>query len=134
MQFHLHNIEDWAKIVDAIKPQLSHSILLLKGNLGAGKTTFTKFLLESFGSEDSVSSPTYAIVNEYNTPKGKVYHFDLYRLKNVEEVFDIGIEEYLDSAFLSIIEWPEVYEDQLDLPFHEMTIEQTENGRQVNFI
>lgn len=134
MQFHLHNIEDWAKIVDAIKPQLSHSILLLKGNLGAGKTTFTKFLLESFGSEDSVSSPTYAIVNEYNTPKGKVYHFDLYRLKNVEEVFDIGIEEYLDSAFLSIIEWPEVYEDQLDLPIHEMTIEQTENGRQVNFI
>jgi tRNA threonylcarbamoyladenosine biosynthesis protein TsaE len=82
---------------------------LLKGNLGAGKTTFTQYLLKEFGSDDEISSPTYSIVNEYDTPKGKVYHFDLYRLKDVTEAYDFGIEEYLDNGFLSIIEWPDLY-------------------------
>lgn len=113
---------------------LKHPILLLKGNLGAGKTTFTQFLLHQLGSEDEVSSPTYSIVNEYNTPKGKIYHFDLYRLKNLEEVYDIGIEEYLDNAYLCIIEWPEVYEDELyGLEYHTMSINNTGESREILF-
>ena len=75
---------------------------MLKGNLGAGKTTFTQFLLKNLGSTDEVSSPTYAIVNEYNSPKGKVFHFDLYRLKKIEEAYDFGIEEYLDLSLIHI--------------------------------
>lgn len=134
MEFKINTIEDWQEIVDTLIPQLQHNILLLKGNLGAGKTTFTQFLLKSLGSHDEVNSPTYSIVNEYNTPKGKIYHFDLYRLKNIEEVYDIGIEEYLDNAFLCIIEWPEVYEDELyGLEYHEMSIINTGENREVSF-
>ncbi|MCS3529539.1 tRNA (adenosine(37)-N6)-threonylcarbamoyltransferase complex ATPase subunit type 1 TsaE [Chryseobacterium sp. JUb7] len=134
MEFTIHKIEDWQEIVNQIIPQLKHNIFLLKGNLGAGKTTFTQFLLKNIGSTDEVNSPTYSIVNEYNTPKGKIYHFDLYRLKNIEEVYDIGIEEYLDNAFLCIIEWPEVYEDELyGLNYHTMSINNTGDNREILF-
>lgn len=134
MQFNINKIEDWQNVVDEILPQLQHNILLLKGNLGAGKTTFTQFLLKNLGSKDEVSSPTYAIVNEYHTPKGNIFHFDLYRMKSLEEVYDIGMEEYLDNAFLCIIEWPEIYEDELaDLPHHEMKIENNGEKRIINF-
>ena len=133
-KFHIENIEDWQKVVDEILPNLKHNILLLKGNLGAGKTTFSQFLLKNLGSTDEVSSPTYAIVNEYNSPKGKVFHFDLYRLKKIEEAYDFGIEEYLDNAFLCIIEWPEIYEEELaDLPHHEMKIDNKGDYREVVF-
>lgn len=133
-KFHIENIQDWQKVVDEILPNLKHNILLLKGNLGAGKTTFSQFLLKNLGSTDEVSSPTYAIVNEYNSPKGKVFHFDLYRLKKIEEAYDFGIEEYLDNAFLCIIEWPEIYEEELaDLPHHEMKIYNKGGYREVVF-
>lgn len=134
MQFNIKNINDWQNVVDSILPELKHNILLLKGNLGAGKTTFTQFLIKNLGSKDEVNSPTYSIVNEYNSPKGKIYHFDLYRLKNIEEVYDIGIEEYLDNAFLCIIEWPEVYEDELyGLNYHSMSINNTGENREITF-
>jgi len=133
MQFKVHTIEDWKKAADEILPKLHHNILLLKGNLGAGKTTFTQFLLKKMGSTDEVSSPTYAIVNEYDSPKGKIFHFDLYRMKSIEEVYDIGIEEYLDNAFLCIIEWPEIYQEELEEPFHEMIIENKGDFREVDF-
>lgn len=134
MQFTIKSIDDWQEIVDKIVPEIKHNILLLKGNLGAGKTTFTQFLMKKLGSGNEVSSPTYSIVNEYNTPQGKVFHFDLYRLKNIDEVYDIGIEEYLDNAFLCIIEWPEVYEDDLyGLKFHEISIINTGEEREISF-
>ena len=132
--FQIEKIEDWQKVVDEILPNLQHNILLLKGNLGAGKTTFSQFLMKNLGSTDEVSSPTYAIVNEYHSPKGKVFHFDLYRLKKIEEAYDFGIEEYLDNAFLCIIEWPEIYTDELEgYDFHEMIITNTESGREIEF-
>ena len=134
MEIRIKKIEDWQKVVDEILPQLQHNILLLKGNLGAGKTTFTQFLLKKLGSNDEVSSPTYAIVNEYHSPKGKIFHFDLYRMKNIDEVYDIGMEEYLDNAFLCIIEWPEIYEEELaDFPHHEMKIENLGDERVIIF-
>lgn len=134
MEVIINKLEDWQGVVDQIIPQLQHNIFLLKGNLGAGKTTFTQFLLKNLGSQDEVNSPTYSIVNEYNTLKGKIFHFDLYRLKNIEEVYDIGIEEYLDNAFLCIIEWPEVYEDELyGLKYHTMSINNTGEHREVTF-
>ena len=134
MEFKINKIEDWQHVVNEIMPHFKHNILLLKGNLGAGKTTFTKFLLKNLGSKDEVSSPTYAIVNEYHTPKGKVFHFDLYRMKNITEVYDIGMDEYLDNAQLCIIEWPEIYEEELrGLPHHEITITNNEEKRTVTF-
>ena len=134
MQFNIDKIEDWQTVIDEVLPQLQHNILLLKGNLGAGKTTFTQFLLKNLGSKDEVSSPTYAIVNEYHSPKGNIFHFDLYRMKNIDEVYDIGMEEYLDNAFLCIIEWPEIYEEELaDFPHHEMKIENLGDERVIIF-
>lgn len=134
MEFKINKIEDWQHVVNEIMPHFKHNILLLKGNLGAGKTTFTKFLLKNLGSKDEVSSPTYAIVNEYHTPKGKVFHFDLYRMKNITEVYDIGMDEYLDNAQLCIIEWPEIYEEELQgFPHHEITITNNEETRTVTF-
>ena len=134
MTFEIEKLDDWQKVTDQILPHLQHNILLLKGNLGAGKTTFTKFLLKKLGSTDEVSSPTYAIVNEYDSPKGKIFHFDLYRMKNIREVYDIGMEEYLDSAYLCIIEWPEVYEEDLEnLPHHEISIKTNGTTREITF-
>lgn len=134
MEFKINKLEDWQTVIDEILPKLQHPIFLLKGNLGAGKTTFSQILLKNLGSQDEVSSPTYSIVNEYDTPKGNVFHFDLYRMKSADEVEDIGIHEYLDNAFLCIIEWPEVYEEELvHFPHHEMTIENDGEYRLINF-
>lgn len=84
-------------------------ILLFDAPMGAGKTTFISEFCKQLGVENEVSSPTYSIVNEYHTDEGKViYHFDLYRLKSLEEVMDIGFEEYIDSGKLCLIEWPEI--------------------------
>lgn len=134
MKFFINTLPEWNEVVNQIIPEIKYPILLLKGNLGAGKTTFSQFLLKELESQDEISSPTYSIVNEYDTPKGKVFHFDLYRLKSVEEAYDFGIEEYLDNCYLSIIEWPEIYMDELEgYDFHEMTITNTESGREIEF-
>jgi tRNA threonylcarbamoyladenosine biosynthesis protein TsaE len=85
------------------------NIWLLKGDLGAGKTTFINEVTNYMGVRDHVSSPSYALVNEYLiTEDQKVFHLDLFRLKSVYEAHDIGIEEYLDSGNYCFIEWPEV--------------------------
>lgn len=134
MEFKINKIEEWQNVVEEIMPHLQHNILLLKGNLGAGKTTFTKFLLKNLGSSDEVSSPTYAIVNEYHSEKGNIFHFDLYRMKNIAEVYDIGMEEYLDNALLCIIEWPEIYEEEFaDVQHHEIKIENNGEKREITF-
>jgi tRNA threonylcarbamoyladenosine biosynthesis protein TsaE len=80
--------------------------------MGAGKTTLIKEICHQLGVAQSVQSPTFSLVNEYVDAKGQpVYHFDLYRLKNAQEAFDIGLEEYLDSGNLCLIEWPEQAEE-----------------------
>lgn len=134
MEWTVKNLEEWQQVAEKVSHLLKHNILLLKGNLGAGKTTFTKFLLKTLGSTDEVSSPTYAIVNEYTAPQGSIFHFDLYRMKSVDEVYDIGMDEYLDRAWLCIVEWPEIYASEFNgLPYHEMLIENSDTGRKVIF-
>ncbi|MDF0718863.1 tRNA (adenosine(37)-N6)-threonylcarbamoyltransferase complex ATPase subunit type 1 TsaE [Kaistella sp. PBT33-4] len=134
MEWTVNNLEEWQQVAEKVSQLLEHNILLLKGNLGAGKTTFTKFLLKTLGSTDEVSSPTYAIVNEYTAPQGSIFHFDLYRMKSVDEVYDIGMDEYLDRAWLCIVEWPEIYASEFNgLHYHEMLIENSDTGRKVIF-
>lgn len=132
MTFEITKIEDWEEIVERNIPNLKYNILLLKGGLGAGKTTFTKLLMKHLGSSDEVSSPTYALVNEYQCNFGKVFHFDLYRVNDIEELYDMGIEEYLETGYLSIIEWPEIYENELEsMKYHCIKIELDEKNNRV---
>jgi tRNA threonylcarbamoyladenosine biosynthesis protein TsaE len=99
------------------------SVLLLQGDLGVGKTTLTKKLLSQKGISKEVSSPTFNIVNTYKTEEGfNVHHFDLYRIKHIEELDEIGFWEYLDSGDLCLIEWPEIIEDYLDIEYLKLQI------------
>ena len=89
-------------------------IFAFYGSLGAGKTTIIKAICEVLGAIDTVSSPTFTLVNEYLTSKGEtLYHTDFYRIKKQEEVFDAGIEEYLSGNSYCFIEWPEIVEEIL---------------------
>ncbi len=92
-------------------------IFVLSGNLGAGKTTLIKELCQQIGYSGNVSSPTFSIINEYGTDKKTIYHMDLYRLEDIHEALEIGIEEYLYSGSYCFIEWAEVIIPILPLPF-----------------
>ena len=83
-------------------------IILFSGEMGAGKTTLIKEFCKSIGVKDEVSSPTFSLVNEYESAIGPVYHFDLYRIHSEEELYDIGYEDYFFSGYLCLIEWPEM--------------------------
>jgi tRNA threonylcarbamoyladenosine biosynthesis protein TsaE len=111
------DITDITRLPLAAKKLLEYAgeikVFVFEAEMGAGKTTFIKQLCKELDSKDNFSSPTYAIVNEYDSPVGKLYHFDLYRIKNEEELYDLGFNEYLDSANYSFIEWPEKAEDLL---------------------
>jgi len=82
-------------------------IIIFEGDMGAGKTTFIKVLCAELGVNDNVTSPTFSIVNEYAATAGTVYHFDFYRIKNLQEAYDLGYEEYFYSGDYCLIEWPE---------------------------
>ena len=99
------------------------------GKMGAGKTTFIQSVCRVLGSDDTVTSPTFALINEYNTKKnGSVFHFDFYRIKNLEEVFDLGYEDYLYSGSYCLIEWPELIEPLLPEKVVRVKIEVEEDG------
>jgi len=89
-------------------------VFALYGKMGAGKTTLVKEFCRCLGVTDEVQSPTFSIINEYRTAKGEsVYHFDFYRIAKIEEVFDIGYEDYIYSGCYCFLEWPELAEDLL---------------------
>ena len=100
----------------------------LSGDLGAGKTTFVKAFCKVIGIPDEVSSPTFAIVNEYRN-SNKVYHFDLYRIERQEELYEIGFEEYLDDDAYIFIEWPELAMPFIDSPYLDLKFETAEKNQ-----
>ena len=103
------------------------------GKMGAGKTTFVKAVCECLGVEDVITSPTFAIVNEYTsaTTGDAIYHFDFYRIQKLEEVYDMGYEDYFYGGSLCFLEWPELIEDLLPEDATKVTIEETEDGSRV---
>jgi len=98
------------------------------GTMGAGKTTFIKALCEELGVEDVITSPTFAIVNEYTTGDSRIFHFDFYRIKKLEEVYDMGYEDYFYSDALCFIEWPELIEEVLPAEAVKVTITEKADG------
>lgn len=105
-------------------------------HMGAGKTTFISALCACLGADPlEVNSPTFAIVNEYDSPAGPIYHFDLYRLRDAAEVMDIGLEDYLHSGALCLIEWPDVAEGMLpdDTVDVEINVDETTGARSLVF-
>jgi len=109
-----------------------HSVFAFYGEMGAGKTTFIKEICRQLGVDENITSPSFALVNEYISNDGEaIYHFDCYRLKNIEEAFDIGAEEYFYSGNLCFIEWPERIEDLLPAETVEVYITVNNNKRTV---
>ncbi len=106
---------------EILELRAGRNVVLFKASMGAGKTTLIAEIVAQCGSEDIVTSPTFAIVNEYRTDGDEpIYHFDMYRINKIEEALDFGCEEYLSSGALCLIEWPEQIESLL--PQDAMTV------------
>jgi len=126
-------IKGLSSLQDTAKQLLNHfpeeRIFALYGTMGAGKTTFIKALCRELGSRDNITSPTFALINEYSTDQGAIiYHFDFYRIKKLEEAYDLGYEDYIYSGNYCFIEWPEMIESLLPEGIVQVKIHETENG------
>lgn len=106
----------------------SERIFAFYGTLGAGKTTFIQHICKALGVTDLVTSPTFALVHAYTSVAGPVYHFDLYRLRHEAEAFEIGLDEYLDSGYYCLLEWPERVAGFLPPETVHVQLEVTETG------
>ena len=110
-------------VSDDVKKNINKNIVLISGDMGAGKTTLIKEMLKSMNVIDNISSPTFSIINEYNTSKEDIiYHMDLYRIKSVDELEGIGLFEYLESGNLCIIEWGDMIEEIIESEFNKFVI------------
>jgi tRNA threonylcarbamoyladenosine biosynthesis protein TsaE len=129
----LENIHQAAK--EFIEAMGDGNVFAFYGKMGAGKTTFIKAVCECLGVEDVITSPTFAIVNEYRSQTSElIYHFDFYRIKKLDEVYDMGYEDYFYSGALCFIEWPELIEELLPEDAIKVTISEQEDGsRAVSF-
>ena len=136
MEIKINNINSIGEAArDFIKEIGDRRVFAFYGKMGAGKTTFIKAVCEELGVEDVITSPTFAIVNEYGLPTGEsLFHFDFYRIKKLEEVYDMGYEDYFYSGALCFIEWPELIEEVLPDDAVRVTINEAADGsRTVSF-
>lgn len=109
-----------------------HAVFAFYGKMGAGKTTFIKALCEELGVTETITSPTFAIINEYRAGNGEsIYHFDFYRINKQEEAFDFGYEDYFYSGNLCFIEWPELVEALLPENVIKVSIREADNGQRI---
>ena len=135
-QFKINSVDALAEVSDyLISLREEADVIAFYGSMGAGKTTLIKNLCHRMGVTDEVNSPTFAIVNEYVTEEGEsVYHFDFYRIKKLEEAYDIGYENYFYSGNLCLIEWPEMIEPLMPEKYIRVDIRHgaTDNEREIS--
>ena len=134
-------IQDIEHIREAAREFIEHigdrRVFAFYGKMGAGKTTFVKAICEELGVDDVITSPTFAIINEYTTPLTThhspltIYHFDFYRIKKLEEVYDMGYEDYFYSGALCFIEWPELIEEILPDDAVRVSITEQDDGSRI---
>jgi len=124
-----YTLKELPKIASEIFRTAANKTLLLYGNMGVGKTTLIKELVRQLEVDDTVSSPTFSLVNEYHSRKGeKIYHFDFYRIEHEDEALDIGIEDYLYNNDWCFIEWPEKVKNLLPLNAVEIYLSLNNDG------
>ena len=137
MNIKIENLENIRESAREFVSQMGDSnVYAFYGKMGAGKTTFIKAVCEELGVSDVITSPTFAIVNEYrsDTSGELIYHFDFYRIKKLEEVYDMGYEDYFYSGALCFIEWPELIEELLPEDAVRVTIAEEHDGsRTISF-
>ena len=135
-EFHINGVDELGQVADYLISLRNESdIIAFYGPMGAGKTTLIKNLCHKMGVTDEVNSPTFAIVNEYVTIEGEsVYHFDFYRIKKLEEVFDIGYDNYFYSGNLCLLEWPEMIDSLMPDRFIrvEIALGETDDSRKIS--
>ena len=133
MQIKINNINEISEAAKLfIKNINENKIFAFYGKMGVGKTTFIEAICKELGVEDVMTSPTFAIVNEYTDGKqNPIYHFDFYRIKKIEEVYDIGYEDYFFSGNLCFLEWPELIEEILPDNTLKVYMEEKPNGTRI---
>jgi tRNA threonylcarbamoyladenosine biosynthesis protein TsaE len=130
-----YSLEELPEIAKAIIQTSKSPIYLFYGGMGVGKTTLIKEICKQMGVKDTVSSPTFGIVNEYESESGPVYHFDFYRITDQEEALDIGIEDYFYSGQPVFIEWPEKISRFLPETYVKISLEKKEDTkRHLSFV
>lgn len=132
MEFTTHSPAETEAVGAALAAHLTPgAVIAYRGDLGAGKTAFTRGLARGLGIQDPVTSPTYTIVNEYLSGKMPLFHFDMYRLNTADDLFDIGWDDYLERGGVCAVEWSENVEDALEDPIT-VTIEKlSDNDRRI---
>lgn len=126
------NIAEINSVAKEILESVNSKTILFFGEMGVGKTTLIREMVKELGCLHDVSSPTFSIVNEYEIKDGLVYHFDFFRIKNEEEVYDIGFEDYLDSDQWIFIEWPEKISSLIPDQVNEIHLEKAgKNSRKI---
>lgn len=134
MEIRINSLADINEAAKQIIANMGNGkVFAFYGKMGAGKTTFIKAICEEMGVEDVITSPTFAIVNEYTSQKtgDTIYHFDFYRIKKLEEVYDMGYEDYFYGGSICFLEWPELIEDLLPEDAVKVSIEETEDGGRI---
>jgi len=129
MEFIVENPDELSYVAKQLLEAFEHKIILLNGQLGAGKTTLVKEIVRIQNPSEEVSSPTFSLVNQYQLQNGQMYHIDLYRIEDLNEAMEMGIEEYLFDDHRVFIEWPDVILPLLDNDYHTITIEVLDNSR-----
>lgn len=132
LEYSLKNI---SKVSQKIVENIKHKIIVFEGEMGSGKTTLIKSICKKINTTDNVSSPTFSLINEYKSQNSIIYHFDFYRIKNINEAYDFGANEYIDSGRLCLIEWGFKIKEMLPEQYHVIKIKKiSKNLRELIFL
>jgi tRNA threonylcarbamoyladenosine biosynthesis protein TsaE len=117
----IYKLSELKKASNFVLKNVNHDIILITGEVGTGKTTLIKEYCKLIGVEETVNSPTYTLINEYQNKRGKIVHMDLYRVKDINEINELGLFEYLENNIV-IIEWPEIILKMIDIKYSMINI------------